>query len=321
MDNLTHTLAGLMLARVGLEKTTPRGAAMLMLAANAPDLDAVVWFSGTLRYIEFHRTYTHSLVFLPLMALLPILLVRAKLSWTSYLASMAAVLSHLLLDWTNAYGIPLLYPLSAHRFSLDITNIFDIWIWVILLGAVAAPALVGLVNGEIGAAKNTGARRGWAWLALGMLVTYEAARVVTHERAVSVVSARLYEGAPPRRVMALPNATNPFTWRGVIWGPGFVVIAPVDLLGEYDPMTGPGAGRLYRTAAPVPEMDAALRTPAFQVFTRWSQAPFWKVTPVEDGLRLDLLDLRFGTPDRPGFTHVSAFFDRAGNVLRAGFGI
>jgi len=129
MDNLTHTLAGLMLARVGLEKTTPRGTAMLMLAANAPDLDAVVWFRGTLPYIEFHRTYTHSLVFLPLMALLPMLIVRAKWSWRSYLASIAGVLSHLLLDWTNAYGIPLLYPLSARRFSLDITNIFDLWIW------------------------------------------------------------------------------------------------------------------------------------------------------------------------------------------------
>jgi inner membrane protein len=320
MDNLTHTLAGLMLARVGLEKTTPRGTAMLMLAANAPDIDAVVWFSGTLRYIEFHRTYTHSLVFLPLMALLPILLVRAKLSWRSYLASIVGVLSHLLLDWTNAYGVPLLYPLNDHRFRLDSVNIFDVWIWVILLVAVAAPALVGLVNGEIGAAKNTGARRGWAGVALGMLLVYEAARVVIHERAVAVISARLYEGAPPRRVLALPNAFNPLVWRGVIWGPGFVVTAPVDLLGEYDPTTGPGAGRLYRTATPTPEMDVALRTPPFQVFTRWSQAPFWKATPVEEGLRLDLIDLRFGTPDRPGF-HVSAIVDQTGNVLRAGFGI
>jgi inner membrane protein len=321
MDNLTHTLAGLMLARVGLEKTTPRGTAMLMLAANAPDIDAVVWFNGAMRYLEFHRTYTHSLIFLPLMALLPMLIVRAKFSWSSYLASMAGILSHLLLDWTNAYGVPLVYPINAHRFRLDITNIFDVWIWVILLGAVAATALVRLVNGEIGAAKNTGARRGWAWIALGTLLAYEGARVVTHERAVAVISARLYEGAPPRRVMALPNAFNLFTWRAVIQGPGFVLIAPVNLLGGYDPLTGPGGGRLYRTASPVPGMDAALRTPPFQVFTSWSQAPFWKVTPVEDGLRLDLMDLRFGTPDRSGFTTVSAIVDRMGNVLRAGFGI
>ena len=68
-------------------------------------------------------------------------------------------------------------------------------------------------------------------------------------------------------------------------------------------------------------MDAALRTHPFQVFSRFAQVPFWKVTPVADGLRLDLIDLRFGNPDRPGFAGVSAIVDRMGNVLRAGFGI
>ena len=52
MENLTHTLVGLMLARVGLEKSTPRGTAMMMLAANAPDIDAVFWFGGMQKYSE-----------------------------------------------------------------------------------------------------------------------------------------------------------------------------------------------------------------------------------------------------------------------------
>jgi hypothetical protein len=46
--------------------------------------------------------------------------------------------------------------------------------------------------------------------------------------------------------------------------------------------------------------------------------PFWKVTPVADGLRLDLIDLRFGDPDRPGFASVSAIVDGTGKVVRAG---
>jgi hypothetical protein len=106
-------------------------------------------------------------------------------------------------------------------------------------------------------------------------------------------------------------------WRGVIEGPGFAEIVPVDLAEEFDAR----AGRLYRIAAPIPAMDAALGTPPFQVFSRWSELPFWKVTPVAEGLRLDLIDLRFGAPDRPGFTGVAAIVDRAGKVLRAGFGI
>ena len=54
MDNLTHTLTGLMMARAGLAKPGQRGGAlMIMLAANAPDMD-VLW-SGLPggRQIEF----------------------------------------------------------------------------------------------------------------------------------------------------------------------------------------------------------------------------------------------------------------------------
>jgi len=36
-------------------------------------------------------------------------------------------------------------------------------------------------------------------------------------------------------------------------------------------------------------------------------------------VRLELIDLRFGTPDAPGFASVSALVDKTGKVLRAGF--
>jgi inner membrane protein len=317
MENLTHTLVGLMLARVGLEKTTPRGAGMMMLAANAPDIDAVFWFGGMLPYIEYHRSYTHSLAFMPLVALLPMLLVRARFSWRAFAASMAGVLSHLLLDWTNSYGIPLTLPFSAHRFRLDTVNLVDIWIWAILLGSLAAAALSRLVNREIGASQHLGARRGWAWAALLLLFAYDSGRVVAHDRAVNTMAAHLYQGAPPRRVTALPGAFNPLAWRGVVEGAGFTIILPVNLTGEYDPL----AGRIYRNPAPIPAMDAALRTHPFAVFSRFAQLPFWKVTPVEDGFRLDFLDLRFGNPGSPGFADVTAIVDRQGAVLRSGFGL
>ncbi len=302
MDNLTHSLVGLMLARAGLEKTTPRGTAMMVLAANAPDVDAIFWFSGTQTYLQWHRSYPHAIVFTPLVALLPMLLARARFSWPSFLAALIGVCSHLVLDWTNSYGIPLALPFSWHRFRLDIANVFDVWIWAILLGGVLAMAL----------ARST--RRNWAWATLAALLIFEGVRTGAHARAINVMSARIYRGAPPQRVAALPGAFNPLAWRGVIEGEGFVIILPVDAV------NGPGPERLYPVAAPIPAMDAALRTPPFQAFSSWSQLPFWKVTPAAEGLRLDLIDLRFGFPDRPGFASVSAIVDRSGKVLRAGFG-
>jgi inner membrane protein len=302
MDNITHSLVGLLLARAGLEKTTPQGTAMMVLAANAPDIDAIFWFSGAQTYLEWHRTYPHAIAFAPLVALLPMLLARVRFSWPSFLASLIGVFSHLVLDWTNSYGIPLALPFSWHRFRLDIANVFDVWIWAILLGGAVAMAL----------ARST--RRHWARATLAALLIFEGVRIVSHARAINLISARSnYESAPPQRVTALPGAFNPLAWRGVVEGPGLVIILPVDVV------NGPGALRVYPLAAPIPAMDAALRTRPFQVFSGWSQLPFWKVTPLAEGLRLDLIDLRFGDPDHAGFASVTAIVDRSGKVLRAGF--
>ncbi len=305
MDNITHTLAGLMMARCGLEKTTVRGAGMMMLAANVPDLDAVTWFDRV-HYLEFHRSYTHSFAFAPLMALIPMLLVRAKFSWKAYLAALAGVLSHLLIDFTNSYGIQLLLPFSPKRVRLDITNLFDLWIWGFLLLGLAAPALVRLVSSEIGSKPSLGPRRAWAWFALIGFLSVDAVRFVAHQRALGMLDSRLYQGSPPRESIAVPaSSANPFAWRGIVRGAGFVTIAPLNVTGDFDP----SAGRTYydpptdvRTNTAVME---AMQAPEFKVMMKFSQAQFWKVMRVEGGTLVELLDLRFGSPDAGGFAEVS----------------
>ncbi len=232
MDNITHSLVGLLLARAGLEKTTPRGTAMMVLAANAPDIDAIFWFSGMQTYLQWHRSYPHAFFFTPLVALLPMLLARVRFSWPSFLASLIGVYSHLLLDWTNSYGIPLALPFSWHRFRLDIANVFDVWIWAILLGSVVAMALARPVRYTV------------AWAFLAILLIFEGVRTVSHARAVALMSEVLYEGAPAQRVSALPGAFHPLAWRGVVEGPGFVMILPVDVVNGLGPekrLSGSGA--------------------------------------------------------------------------------
>src|SRR5262249_11493099 len=109
MDNVTHSLVGLMLSRAGLNTGEKGDAVMIVLAANAPDMDTYSFFTDSLSYLQQHRGYTHSLVFSPLVALLPLLLVklatRTRISLGAYLACFIAVVSHILLDWTNVYGI------------------------------------------------------------------------------------------------------------------------------------------------------------------------------------------------------------------------
>jgi len=247
------------------------------------------------------------------MALIPLLIIW-RFSFLGYVFSLAGVLSHLLLDWTNVYGIRLLLPFSHRWLRLDQTDVVDPWILAILLLAVAAPALARMVSSEIGSKKSPGPGRGWAWFALLALLTYEGARFAAHQRALGVMGAHLFNGSIPNRLTAVPIRENPWRWRGIAEAEGFVDVVPIDLATEFDPSDG----RIEYTVPPNPAMEAARRTRAFEVFGSFDQLPFWKVTPVVDGTLVELIDLRFGTPENPGF-EARATVDAAGVVHDASF--
>src|SRR6266511_3552719 len=59
LDNLTHTLFGLTLARTALGRAGRGTTAALVIASNAPDVDIVATASGALTYLRWHRGPTH----------------------------------------------------------------------------------------------------------------------------------------------------------------------------------------------------------------------------------------------------------------------
>jgi hypothetical protein len=140
--------------------------------------------------------------------------------------------------------------------------------------------------------------------------------MLARQRAVETLSAHSYESARPLRVTALPDSLHPLVWRGIVEGDGFTALAQIDLTRDFDP----AAARMYHSAPRGPAMEAALATRPFQVFSEFSQVPFAKEIPVPEGILVQLTDLRFGTPEAPGFVTVSALVDPNGKVLRAGFG-
>jgi len=321
MDNPTHTLVGLMLSRAGLnrgEKGTPL---MLMLAANAPDMDTYNFFTDSLAYLQVHRGYTHSLAFAPLMALIPLLLVKAftrtrftLVTLATYIGCLLAVFSHLLLDWTNVYGVRLMLPFNAKWYRLDSTDIIDPVILGILLLAVAAPALSGLVTSEMGGRKLKTPGRGWAWFALLAVLAYDGGRWLAHDRAVSIVDAYSYRGAPAERVSVFPVRFSVMRWRAIVEGNGFIYEAPIDLSRDFDA----AGGHTEYPAISSPAIDAAKTTRTFQVFESFNQLPFWTLLPVDDTVRVELIDLRFGSIQRPGFEAV-AFVEPDHRIARAYF--
>ena len=59
MDNLTHTLVGLTLARTPLARAGRGTTAALVLGSNAPDIDIVALAGGSVSYLRWHRGPTH----------------------------------------------------------------------------------------------------------------------------------------------------------------------------------------------------------------------------------------------------------------------
>jgi len=311
LDNLTHSLVGLFLARAGLKHVTPRGTAIMVLAANAPDFDAVSFFSSS-AYIHWHRNITHSLIAIPFMALLSVAIVRwvgrKQVRWlAAFLVAMVAVASHLILDLTNTYGVRLLLPFSGRWFHWDLTPIIDLIIWAVLLLGVAAPWFGRLVGSEIGETKR-GAGGGWAVAALLLLSAYDFGRSVAHGRAVALMDSRVYNGLTPRRTGAFPEG-NPLLWEGIAELSNAYVQVPIDVRGRFRPESGVTFYKAERS----PAIEAALHTEPFQRFLEFVQYPIWvsELAPeLEHATRVSLVDLRFGTPAAPGFEAVATISDR-----------
>jgi inner membrane protein len=281
MDNLTHTLTGLMLSRAGLNRFYPRADLLLIIAANAPDSDIVTIVRGPLYYFEHHRGITHSIAAMPVMALLSVLLVcaicRSMRGWlAAWAIATVAVASHLLLDWTNTYGIRMFLPFSPRWLHLDLNNLFDLVIWAVLLLGWLGPMMGRLVSAEMGA--KSGAGRGMAMFALSLFLIYDFGRSLSHQRALDILNSREYQGGPPIQVAAFPGpAISPFVWQGWIARPEFDIQFLVNVRQQFDPT----AGRIVYKPAPSPAIDAARQANTVRVFLRFSQYPLWSVTATD----------------------------------------
>ncbi len=330
MDNLTHSLTGLLLARAGLNRLAPRATLLAVIAANAPDLDITAAANGSLCYLAYHRGFTHALFWAPLLALaaLPLwwLLARrealTRRHWVgAYLVALAAIGSHLGLDYLNIYGIRLQLPFSSAWLHLDLVHIVDVWLWVILIACTLGPMLARLVDSEIAgrATRRPAAGRGAAIFGLLLVCAYVAGRSALHARAIDTLQARVYAKEPPRATLAIPSAANPWRWTGVVETDAAWHVMGIDLLArDFDP----DAGRILYKPDTARVRAAIAGTETGRVFLDFAQAPAWRLTSVatpEGATLVQIHDLRFGLPGEGAFW-AEFLVDAAGKVVRERFG-
>lgn len=233
MDPVTHLMTGACLSRTGLNRKTAYATLVMTLAAEAPDLDIVWWIRGPVAAFEHHRGITHTLVGAPFVALFVVAAVWLYNRWRKrkpqqpvrwkllYAFALLAVLSHLLLDFTNNYGLRPFFPFNPRWYSWDIVFIVEPVILAALLVALVVPALLGLADREIGARRSAFHGRGWAIFALATIVLVWVVRNAEHERAMNIVRGGTFTDAKILKAAVQPFPVNPFRWFAVVETPNF----------------------------------------------------------------------------------------------------
>src|SRR5579863_7738254 len=153
------------MGRAGLNRKTALATLTLTLAAEAPDIDMLAGFRGGAFAFAHHRGFTHSFLGLPLdaAAVLGVVYLIWRLRgrktndpdlpprWgVLFLLACLAGLSHILLDFTNNYGVRPFWPFSEKWYSWDIVFIVEPVMLLFLVLGLIVPSLFSLIDSEVG---------------------------------------------------------------------------------------------------------------------------------------------------------------------------
>ena len=311
MEPVTHLLTGVCLARAGFNRKAAYATVAMTLAAEAPDLDVLWSIKGPIAAFQHHRGWTHTFLGIPFEAAMIVgvfwlfhrwRIGRAKpnkppltpVRWgLLYCFSLIALLSHLLLDWTNNYGLRPFFPFNPRWYAGSFVFIFDPILFLILLIALIAPALFGLIGSEVGARGPAFRGRRWAIAALLAIVALWTVRFVQHQKAIDLAQAADYNGAPVLRVAADPRPLSPFQWQTVAETPQSYQISSADTFNNTIPANDQ-AQVIYKPPTTLATL-VAKQSWLGEVYLDWSQYPVVLETGTDpDGLTtVSFRDLRF----------------------------
>lgn len=211
MDPLTQGVLGAALPQAMRRKSRVAVAgAFGFIAGMAPDLDVFIRSdSDPLLYLEYHRQFTHSLLFIPVGGLIAGCLLhvlfgrRLGLGFgQSLLFCTLGYATHGALDAATSYGTLLLWPFSDARVSWDLISVIEPVFTLPILVLVAVAALKG---------SGAYARAALLWSAFYFALAFMQQQGAL-ERGREIAKAR---GHAPARIEVKPSFANILVWKTV----------------------------------------------------------------------------------------------------------
>ena len=233
MDPITQGALGATVPQTLAAPAKLRAAALLgCVAGMAPDLDVFIDSStDTLLFLEFHRQFTHALIFIPVGAAIVALLLywpfRRRLKMREcFLFCLIGYATHGVLDACTSYGTQLFWPFSSYRVAWNNVSVVDPLFTVPVLGLVIAAAL--------------GRRRGLALAGLAWAIGYLLIGVAQNQRAEAAgATLAVARGHQPARLTAKAGFGNLLVWKIVYRHDGRYYVDAVRT--GFDVTTCPGA--------------------------------------------------------------------------------
>ena len=244
MDLLTQGVVGAAMAQAGAREDDTRLATGIGFGAGLlADADALIYSAqDSLLTIEYHRHFTHSLVFIPVGALFaaiilwPFLRKRISFGWL-YLYSLLGYSLSGIIDACTSYGTHLLWPFSDDRSAFNLVAIVDPVFTLMLISAVVI------------AFRHY--RRKAAQVGLMLCACYLGIAYLQLQRAEhAIIELAEKRGHKPGNLLAKPTFGNILLWRTVYENNGrfyvdavragtFIKYYEGDSIKRYQPLPAP----------------------------------------------------------------------------------
>jgi inner membrane protein len=209
MDPVSQSVLGASVPQAFARKKQVVAASLFgALSGMAPDLDSLLRSDADpLMYLEYHRQFTHSLIFIPIGGLICALIFyylfarRWQISFKhTYIFCLLGYATHGFLDACTSYGTQLLWPFSNERFAWNTISIVD--------PLFTIPLLILVIMGV--RKKNPL----FAQIALCWVLIYQGLGFYQNQRVTAVGMQLANErGHTPLRMEAKPSFANLLLWK------------------------------------------------------------------------------------------------------------